>query len=608
VALAAYWHPALVLYTQGGFPQLSHQFWVSAVFLRARQDGEASPLRLFQYTQTDDEAAVVDDFDRLLVRNGGRARFGYVLRDLPAPGESLAFALHDPALKARRDALSGFGGAATIDALFDTPGPGYHDPADRELRCGVDDPDAVRIISGRDLKRDGTVGLADEQTQWAKVPHDRQLQPGDVLLQALAPPPNRRGLVVVEVAESDLPAAASQLVAVLRPKLVLDAARRILTVQYLRSRLAHDLLTLAGSLRITISELRTLPIPHPDEALSVALTDLAEAVRSFEGWRSEAEGVLQSAFPDNEGFAAARARLVEHGRLSRLRQEAAANLDDQGYMVRTRYPHPIAYRWRIVEALTSAGASRDAYDAVLQTAEVLLCYAAHLALLLAREANRRIGYSTHIQSTFSRGRGLGFGDWVAVLEEVRDGKEFRNLPEAHPLNYLRALLAGPEAGAARRRLNDRRNDDSHLRKVDHTDLPAAVNQALTDLTTLLHAASFLADLPLIHVTAVQWDSIRHQSTVSYRELVGDHAVAPTQTMRYDEPGVEDGSLYLVDSRHRLYLLRPFLIGRICPKCQNWSTFHVDGVEHDVVTLKSLEHGHAMKDTSLADTLREVGLL
>jgi len=75
------------------------------------------------------------------------------------------------------------------------------------------------------------------------------------------------------------------------------------------------------------------------------------------------------------------------------------------------------------------------------------------------------------------------------------------------LNDLRALLANPEAAAARTRLNDRRNDDSHLRKVDPTGLPHAINSAAADLRTLLEAAKFLSDLSLIHVTAMRWDSI-----------------------------------------------------------------------------------------------------
>jgi hypothetical protein len=79
-------------------------------------------------------------------------------------------------------------------------------------------------------------------------------------------------------------------------------------------------------------------------------------------------------------------------------------------------------------------------------------------------------------------------------------------------------------------------------------------------------------------------------------------------LTYHEPGVEVDSLYMMDTRHRLHLLRPFLVGRICPLCRNWSTFHADGVDQGELRLKSLEHGHTMKDASLSDTFRQVGWL
>jgi hypothetical protein len=273
------------------------------------------------------------------------------------------------------------------------------------------------------------------------VPHDQQLRVGDILLRKIVPPTDLRpGLAAAEVLDADLPAAANSNVAVLRPRPALDPPQRILIVQYLRSPLARELIAVDGGVTIALDTFRRLPLPQPDEALSTALTDLAEALRGFESWRAEAEAVLQTAFPDNEGFKAARARLVKHGRISRLRLEAASNLDDHGYVVRTRFPYPIAYRWRTVEAERSAGVSRDAYDAVLEAAEVLLCYIAHLALLLARDVNAQIGYSSTIRSTFARGKGLGFGDWTAVLEEVRDSRAFRNLPEAHPLNDVKVVV------------------------------------------------------------------------------------------------------------------------------------------------------------------------
>ncbi|TCN36712.1 hypothetical protein EV644_113181 [Kribbella orskensis] len=173
-----------------------------------------------------------------------------------------------------------------------------------------------------------------------------------------------------------------------------------------------------------------------------------------------------------------------------------ANLDDYGYVVRTRFPFPVAYRWRVVEAQKSAGVSRDAYESVLQAAEVLLCYAAYLALILAKGAGTELGYSRSIRTSFGRGKGLGFADWVAILEEVRDSRAFRTLLDGHPLRDLQLLLESQAACDARRRLNSRRNDESHLRNVDPIDLPAAFESALSDLLALLRAADVLSDLTL----------------------------------------------------------------------------------------------------------------
>ena len=290
-------------------------------------------------------------------------------------------------------------------------------------------------------------------------------------------------------------------------------------------------------------------------------------------------------------------RILDSGRLLRLRTEAAALLDDFGHTVRTRFPHPVAYRWRHIEAAVSGGATAQAYEAVLDAFEVPLCYAAQLALVMARTSDTDVAALTDIRRKLAGGRsGPGLGDWTAVLQETT-GRAFRSLPADHPLGDLRHLLTG-EAEEARRRLTRRRNDQAHLRRVEPADLPGALDAALHDLTTLLEQARFLSDLRLIHVTSARWDSLRGIATVGYRELMGDHPVVPTKTMDYRANDLEQGSLYVADDKRRLHLLRPFLIGRECPTCGNWSTFHVDSAPAGNVVLKSLEHGHTVEEPGL----------
>jgi hypothetical protein len=609
-ALAVHWQPTLLLEAQSVFPGFFPSIGCVGMFLRARQEGDVSPLRFFRVPVHPDEEEVESDFRRLLTRNGGRGRFGYVLNDVPPPGESLGFERHDPDVLARRADLSDFGAAVTLDEMFDLQGRTFHSVRDKDLLCDADAPGVVRVLFGRDLRRDGTIALPDEDARWVAIPFDKQLQVGDILLPEIFRATDRGGLVAVEVTELDLPAAASERVIVLRAKKPLTAPQRLMTLQFLRSPLARTLVTasLGTSIHLHRRALKELHLPQPDDALSLALNDLTDAAQRFEAWRADAEALLQSVFLDDSAKAA-RARIVWSGRILRLRSDAASLLDDESYTVRTRFPYPIAYRWRGVEATVSAGATPEAYEAVLETAEVLLCYAAHLALAFAREENIELGCSKNIRARLADGkRGPGFGDWVAVLEEVRDSRACRDIPDTQPLNELRSLLADSQTDSARRRLSDRRNDQAHLRRVDSADLPHALDTVLADLMTLVRSASVLSDLPLVHLTSVQWDSLQERATVGYRELTGDQPVVPTRTMEYQAYGLELGSLYVMDSQRQLHLLRPFLTGRDCPTCRNWSTFHIDRAPPGTVMLKSLEHGHTLDDASLAQPFRHVGLL
>lgn len=607
--LARRWHAVLLLYATGVLPGIHPSFLLAAAFLRPAA-AEESLLRVFQVPTSPDSTAVTEDFRRLLKRSGGRGKYGYVLRDMPSPGDSLAFDRHDPVVISKRTELAVLGSTVTVDQVFDLIRPGLHLIVDRDLLSDDAVPGASRIVMGRDLRGDGTLAPADESAQWALVPEDRQLKPGDILLPEVFRANDSGGLRAVEVTDSDLPAATSEKVLTLRAKEPMTAPQRIVTLGFLRSRLARDLTAAAadGGVHLTMSAFKELHLPQPDAALSTALEDLAQAAALFEGWRSEAQAVLESAFTDDSP-SLIRARIVNGGRSTRLRSDAAAQLDDIRYTFRTRFPYPVAYRWREVEAAVSAQSVKDAYEAILAAAEVLLCYAANVALAVAHEAGIQLGAVKMIRDRLtSGGHGLGFGDWTSVLHEIRGSKTARNVPDGNPLADLRPFLANRDADAASQRLKDRRDDESHLRRMESLDLPAAVEFALDDLTTLYRAASFLSDLPLMHVTSARWDGFKKLATVSYRELMGDHPVVPTRTITYDGPRIEEDSMYIMDGQRRLFLLRPFLSGSACPKCRNWSTFHVDRSADGKIEYKSLEHGHPKKDALLDEALPYVGLL
>ncbi len=276
--------------------------------------------------------------------------------------------------------------------------------------------------------------------------------------------------------------------------------------------------------------------------------------------------------------------------------------------MRTLYPHPIALRWRRIEANAASisETTDNLYREILQATEVLLAYLANVALALAREHSLPVGAVTTIRENLGRGHGPGLGDWVAVLDEI-SGRRFSPLDQLIGLNDFREFLGKDGVSQALRALRNRRNDESHVRGVDALDLPAATEEARNELITLLTAADFIVDLPLILAESDEWDELSDEGRVVYRQLSGDHAVVPVQVMRSPRR-VERHSLYLLDAQRRLHLLRPFLIAMQCPICRNPSTFHIGRLTSSGIEVKSLEDGHTTTRPDLNDALIRASLI
>lgn len=605
--LEEHWDVHFLLYSSGAISGIHHNFVIAAAFLRGKSV-HRPPLKIFQARRDEEESTVEKDFETLLTRGGGRTRYGYVIRDLPPLTERLDFDRHDPVVLQQRADLAGFGGLCALGDLFVTV-PHIHRAANARLISSEEKPGTVRLVTGRDIQRDGTITSPADEVCWVEAEPEYLLEPGDLVIRELYGYGDPHGFVVAVMTEQDLPAAASNSTVVLRPRANVDQQQIRFAVMFLRTPLARTLAGRSGH-HVIVSRLTALPVPQPDEALTQAFNDLNAARLQLEKWQKEADSLLESVFT-YETAAQARSKIIEQGRALRLRVEAAALLDDLGHTVRTRFPYPVAYRWRETEARMSARDLEAAYGAVLDTAEILLCYTAQVALALGREAGISFGAVTAIREKLAGGRsGPGFGDWAAVLHEAASSRQLRSLPAEHPLHDIRGLLGSQEAADARQRLNDRRNDQAHLRRIDLVDLPAALQGAFAELTILVERARFLADYSLLHVTDVRWDSLQKTAQVHYRELMGDHPVVPTRSMVLPSNDLESGSLHLRDSDHRLHLLRPFLIGQDCPVCRAWSTFHVDRVPKSGVLLKSLEHGHVVQEVSQGTTavLESVGLL
>lgn len=612
-AMEARWRPAVVLYAEGALRGINPRFEIAVLILVPRERQWSTVI--FRVPGKADPERVEEDFRELLQRRKGvqRGQYGYVVKSPLPAGESLLFDRHDPAILDRRTDLSGYGVTTGLGELCETVALGIRFLASAES-SQPDDEGAVRILSGRDIRRVGGILLPDDHSNWARVPPELQLKQGDIVLPRIFDASGGGGLVAVEVTAADLPAAAGDTVIWLRPRAGLSREQRQFTLLYLQSALARTLtfsssVSLGGVGRLSPSSLASLDVPVPDAALMTAIKHVQGAERRFEQWHDEASALLQSMFL-NEGAEAQRAHIIESGLKVRSRAEAAALVDDPGYFVRTRFPYPLALRWRRAEA---ARASKDwdlAYKEIREAAEVFTCYLALAALALARSGENAVslGAANQIRDQFRKGTGPGWGQWKAVIRGIG---EIRKLPTAHPLRRIRELATDEEATAALERLYDRRNAESHLRAVDDDDLPPEVTEAWTDLTALAGRAAFLADWTLADVVTSSWDSLRKMATVTFRPMMGDHPIVSTRPGQYPGSDLEQGSLYIIDDDERWHLLRPFLVGKRCTVCKTWLTFHADMAsdgKESRLCIKSLEHGHTEPAEWLAGPLVHIGLL
>lgn len=599
--------PLAVLTGRNWFTFLHSQFQTSLVILGSNMDGL---VRMFKVPDRSSVSDWMDDFDDLWRRQGGRTRFGYVLREPLRRGDPLQFERHDPAALARAADLSAFGETRSLSDIF-------------EVRRSVgavrfsDAPfgaDEIRIgvVSGRDIGRDGA--LSHELSSLVVGDSSRQplqLAERDIVVAGIFGA-GVGGFRCAEVTADHLPAVAGSSVLVLRPNEALDEGVLNFVLDYLRSPLAVQVYATtarsSSTNQLNPRDLSAMKVPLPDGPLTAAIAELSAAAAVLASWHADAQALLGNLF-QSPSATAARAQLLQGGRHIRMRAEVGARLDDFNQTVRSQFPYPIAYRWRSLDALNTGPDVDATFRALLDTFEVLLCYTAQIAMTMARHAATPLGEVSKIREKLSAGRhGLGLGDWSAILDEVA-GRRFSALPDDLPLGDVRRFLRpGSEASKARIRLSALRNDQAHLRPIPVHELPAVLDSALADLTHLMREADFLVDLPLIHLVSSRWDSLASTTTLRTRHLMGDHPVVPYRTETSPRHDLEDGSLYVGDSSGGLHLLRPLLIGRECPACQTWSTFHIDGCAGASAQLKSLEHGHVMVEDALPGALRAIGLL
>ncbi|MFF4594180.1 hypothetical protein [Amycolatopsis sp. NPDC001319] len=149
--------------------------------------------------------------------------------------------------------------------------------------------------------------------------------------------------------------------------------------------------------------------------------------------------------------------MIEAGRLTRQRREAASLANEVGTRLRTTLPYPIARRWREVQA---APPDEVGYTLVLDCAEAAIAYCAVLGVVFAHEVHISLQRVRELPRQVRRG--MTFTTWFNLLREISDAATAHDVASDSPLAQFRCF-ADADVVNTIRSLHERRNQRSHRR-------------------------------------------------------------------------------------------------------------------------------------------------
>lgn len=573
-------------------------------------------LRFFRHpTEVIDgeERDIVADLRRLLRQDGGTSHYGYVVRDeLPADA-LLLFERHHPDLLRREREMEGYGTVRPLSSLARIERGSVHPARSADvIPVGTDVNDhGALLIEGRMILPTSEIDLENARYRVPAKP-EQLLQSGDLIVTSITPPHSLR-LRVARYDKQHGPAVAAESILIVRPTELEHEDQEILLAYLVSEKAVHSLRARGLSTQLHARILSGLPVPVFDSSLRLAYRSLVEAAAQFDQWRAEVELARNKLFVE-ASVQVERFQLLSLGRRARQRCEAGLLVDDFRHRLRTQYPHPIAYRWRIVE---TARPDMEGYVHILESVEATVCYLASMALLVARLQQKRIPHLEVLSQRWasSRAGGTTMGDWVKILVEVSSALQKMPTDKPVPFWELVAIMPNNEAHNAIERLKNRRNDQAHGRGPKGDEIPVAFEEAFQEFEILLRGIEFLTEYPLRYIESTRRDSLIGQTHYEYRELMGDHPLVPRHSSTTGSSELEAQSLYLVDRNSDLHLLRPLLSRRICPACGQAATFYLDSFNSKAqqCRLKALEHSHPSNkgtviDDELAHAFRHIGLV
>lgn len=574
---------------------------------------DAGPIRFFKIS----EAAVAEgpekiakDLGQLLRQPAGKTRYGYVYQGALDEGYPCSYDYYSEETEKLRQEVAVLGEKVRLGDVADVL-RGFTPVSSRQTDAGEI---GFLSICGRDITPDGRVELAEVRSEARSAVVRNYLQDGDFCVRQTTSVNGRLAMGIFEGDGRQITAAPS--VIIVRPHPMLTPAQRQVLLSYLRSPMGYRLAGakqsfphLQGAVRVDSRILADFPVPIADPELSSSIEQLNAARSAFGVWIEEIDRESNSIIEEATA-AGSRKRLLSAGRLARQRHRAGEQVEELDYRIRTQFPHPLAYAWRKLQV-----AGNDRYhrlDAVLKAAENHTCFLALVAILISRSVGQPIKYVDEIAKRLSeRKSGTNFGDWLAILQELNNGKAFRSHKSAMPFAEIAELHADSAWPEAIGKLKVWRDDVSHGRISTTSVQVALLAGAEAALEQVYRSTEFLTDYRLMFITETRFNSIHKTNRFQYSDLTGDNSLAQRREGQSERADLESQSLYLMDRQGQLHLFRPLLHYLECPECHLMSTFHLDTYDaadsRDVVGLKSFETNSVRKE-SIAEDFRHVGLL
>ena len=592
-----------------GLPIHSSFQFATVIFQR-----NPGPIRFFKVTTSaadEDAAKLANDLRRLLQQPAGKSKYGYVYQGAIKEGYPCSYDFHSEETEKLRAEIGELGDRVSLGSVADVLQGARPCHPERESGEGTT---GFQFIAAHDITPDGRVVLSEVQTQTRPARLSHYLNDGDLCIRQIYRPD--AGFIVGVYEGDGRLITFNQTVIVVRPHATLNPAQRQVLLSFLRSPLSHRLgnakqllSSLGEHLRVTPQVLRDFPVPIADEELVSSIQQLSEARQAFTRWIEQIDEESNAIVLESTA-SGSRRRILQAGQLARQRHRAGQQVEELDYRVRTQFPHPLAYIWRELQV-----AGTDRYQrlrAVTKAAEGNTCFVALIAILISQKLGQPISYVKEIAKRLSQWKsGTNFGDWIAIIQEINEGRAFSKAATKAPFAEVMQLCSSDSWKKAIQILKDLRDDDSHLRIAPASVSPKTLADAETALETVYRATEFLTDYQLMFVTETRFDSIRNLNRFHYRDLTGDNALAPLRQDESPRPDLEAGSVYLRDRQNQLHLFRPLLHYLECPECHLMSMFFLDTYDgssgKNVVGLKSFER-NSIRTEPIADDFRHIGLL